>query len=343
MLEKAIESLCETACPSIRYRIHKEILGASKNSSHMIQLQQEILGDEKVQEIMAWEKEGGWLGDKFHSGCGPETGIRILMEKGVEGDHPLILRALDALKKNEAFDAGCLEKVGKILDQGNFGGSKLIRAVVFSYGGKEEEALVKDGIEKALEAFRYLLSVKEIDDVFETYQGKLVFKKDVQWPSIYHLRLLAYTKGWRSEENLSMMIEAVKQLVKFSPIPDIKVRFRSQIVAPASAFMEHFNQKLDQLEPKEWMLWFHRLEMLARVGVVQAVPQLKAQVEALKQLLLEHNGFFTLKLSHYYFHKWNMYIGLALEKDWKTPSSRINDLTFRSLLILYYAGLLDYD
>jgi hypothetical protein len=55
-------------------------------------------------------------------------------------------------------------------------------------------------------------------------------------------------------------------------------------------------------------------------------------------MLFESEGFFRKELSHYYFHKWTQYIGLALENDWKSEEKRICDLTFRSLLILKLSG-----
>jgi hypothetical protein len=85
------------------------------------------------------------------------------------------------------------------------------------------------------------------------------------------------------------------------------------------------------------MGWFHRVELLSRLGVVNSVPPLKLQVNILDEMLIADAGRFTRKLTHDYFKKWGTYSGLMLEKDWKSPARRIYDLTFRSLLILHYA------
>jgi hypothetical protein len=50
-------------------------------------------------------------------------------------------------------------------------------------------------------------------------------------------------------------------------------------------------------------------------------------------------GGFPLELRHLYFTKWGAYTGLMLEKDWRSPRRRANDLTFRAVLILHYAGI----
>lgn len=339
--EKAIQTLCSNACPSIRYRVRDEILNKPRDSEEMIKLQEAILMDERVREIMGWQKEDGWLGDTFHSGTGPETGIRVLSEKGVLGENPVIKRALKALAaKNSTFDQGCLQKVGKILDEGHFGGSKMMRATVYSYAGYEKESLVREEIEKAIDGFRYVLSVNSMDDLAEAYKGKYVFKEGVKWPSIYHLRLLAYTKDWRTNENTEIIIGSIRRLVELSPILEVKVLHKSQVISPASAFMDNFDPKMEELSPQGWMMWFHRMELLARLGVVSHIPELMKQVNYLKEHLIKNDGLFTLKLTHYYFHRWNMYIGLALESNWRTPITRVYDLTFRSLLILHYSNYL---
>jgi len=41
-------------------------------------------------------------------------------------------------------------------------------------------------------------------------------------------------------------------------------------------------------------------------------------------------------LAHDYFKRWGAYTDLMLEKDWRNPQRRINDLTFRCLLVLHY-------
>ena len=80
------------------------------------------------------------------------------------------------------------------------------------------------------------------------------------------------------------------------------------------------------------MQWFHRMELLARLGVVEKIPELKRQIQTLEGILAVGQGMFTKRLNHPYFQKWGAYTGFALEKDWRINQRRINDLTFRSLL-----------
>jgi hypothetical protein len=98
--------------------------------------------------------------------------------------------------------------------------------------------------------------------------------------------------------------------------------------------MDNFVPDMHALTDAEWMQWFQRMELLARLGVNQKIPELRQQVQTLTEILHKGQGLFTGKLNHAYFHKWGAYTGLALEADWRLPQHRINDLTFRSLLIL---------
>lgn len=336
-MNKTIEFLLDNACPSIVYRVKKEILNEiclqEENS-----LQKQILEDKLVMEFIRKQNSDGWIDEDFHSQNGVETAIRVLSEKGVSSDQPQVTKMLDELeKREETFDKGCLFNVGKILDEKGFGGSQLIRATVFAYAGIEDREFIKKEIETSIDKFKFVLTVGKIDNITEQYKNKLVFKDGVRWPSIYDLRLLAFTKGWRNRENEEIITSSIRQLIKFSPIPDILVLKGHQLIAPASFCMHDFNPCISDLKDNEWMIWFHRMELLSRLGVVKYITELKEQVNFLANVLIENEGVFDKKLAHYYFTKWGTYIGLALEKDWKSKKRRICDLTFRSLLILYHS------
>ena len=328
--------LLECACPSIKYRIRSEILGQSASSKTMVELQAQILRDPTVEEVLNWQQADGWLAWDFHGATSIETGIRILCEKGVQRRHPVLAKALEALEKyTERLDRG-IGKVGKILDEKGFGGSLMIRAAVFAYAGVENKPFVQAQIGKALAEFKAVLTSHSLEDLVEMYRGKLVFRPNVQWPSIYHLRLLAFTHSWRTTKNQKLVAEAVKRLIELSPLPKISVRSKSQLISPASFCMHDFNPEMGLMDDAHWMMWFHRMECLARLGVVNSVPELQRQVDVLANML-DADGYFTKKLTHLYFTKWGGYQGLMLEANWRTPERRVYDLTLRSKLILYYA------
>ncbi len=338
MFKNTAVFIAEMACPSISYRIKKELLGEDISNPNMQSLQSKILSEEEILRIFSLKKEDGWLGGLFHGVDEPECSIRYLIEKGVEPSHPIIQEGLKAIiNKGEDFDVGSMYRVGKPLDELHLGGSTLIKACVFAYTGNEHYDFVIEKIDEALDVFRYVCNVKKITDIYDIYNNKLVFKKGAIWPSIYHLRLLAYTTIWKNDNNKEMLVNAISNLSKLSPIPNIKLLYKSQIISPASIYMNNFNEDMNCLNAKEWMMWFHRTELISRLGIAFEIPSIKTQIEYVNKILSENNGLFTKKLRHFYFTKWTQYLGLALENDWRSDEKVINDLTFRCLLINLYS------
>ncbi len=331
-----IATLLENACPSIQYRIRKEILGQSPTDRVLTSLQASIIEDDLVKKIFSWQQPDGWLGRDFHGFESIETGIRVLAEKGVNKDHPVFSRALDALENGDDRLHLGIGKVGMILDDLGFGGSQRIRAAVFSYANAEDRFIVKGEISKTLKCFSAVPGVPSISEITEEFGARKVFKPGVLWPDVYALRLLAFTQEWRSQENIHLIGEAIQRLVELSPIPDIYVRYKSQWMAPGSFAMHDINPDMAMMDDQSWMVWFHRMEMFARLGIVATIPILSDQISFLRSILEEGEGFFTKPLSHYFFHTWGTYSGLRLEKDWRSTKRRTYDLTFRSLLILHY-------
>jgi hypothetical protein len=333
-----VDELLERACPSIRSRIHREILGASRCEAAVAALQEEIREDAAVKAVLATQHPDGWIGWNFHGYDSIESAIRLLCEKDLDPANAFFSRALATLQTMpERLQRG-IGRVGPLLDGSGLGGSLTIRAALLAQAGQETSPHVRDEIPRALSAFRAVLEGESVQDFIAPYRGKPVFRDGMVWPSIYHVRLLAFTQGWRTPENRRAVAEAVGRMVDWAPLPQVYLRHRSRLVAPACFGLRDMNPDMLQLDGARWMIWFHRMEMLARLGVVHRVPQLRAQVARLRQMLAPADGRFTKPLSHTYFRKWGAYTGLMLEKDWRKAERREYDLTFRSLLILHFAG-----
>lgn len=330
-----IDELLRIGGPSIEYRTRHEVLGEEPESCGMVKLQRAIVEDPVVQGVLSWSRPDGWLGNTFHGRNGIEAGIRILCEKGLSRRHPVLSKALDALEVGDARLHQGIGRVGRALDEAGLGGSEMIRAAVFAYAADEQRACVRAQIAEALRGFESVLAVGSVDEITEQYGGRRIFRKGVRWPSVYHLRLLAYTRSWRTSERIGKLARAVERLVELSPVPEIYLRRGSQLMVPASFAMGDFAANLGETEGYGRMLWFQRAELLARLGVVPFVPALRAQVGHLAEAL--EDGLFRQRANHPSFKTWGTYAGLALERDWRAASRRTADLTFRALLILHYA------
>jgi hypothetical protein len=252
---------------------------------------------------------------------------------GVSSEHPAIAAALQALRTEDGIIYRGIGRPGKILDQLGLGGSQMIRAVVFAYAGVANEPCVEEQTRVALEAFKSILPVGDIGEITTEYRTKLVFRPGAMLPSIYHLRLLAHTSQWRTREKYQLVVEGVRRLVELSPIPAVYASDRTRLIAPASFAMRDFNPNMQEMSDAMWAQWFQRMELLVRIGVPQAIKALDGQLKMLDELLQEGNGWFARRLAHTSFMRWGVYTGLALEEDWRTPTRRSYDLTFRSLLI----------
>jgi hypothetical protein len=338
--EMVIHELISSGCPSIQYRARRELLDEATDSQMMKAIQREILQDEHVEAILESQAADGWIGSRFHGYDSHEAGIRLLCEKGLDREHPSLGRALEALDRMKARIDAEMGIVGRTLDESGLGGTETIRATILAYAGEGTHPLLKVQQGLALDAFRAVSEIGSVDEITEPYKDKLVFKEGVIWPSIYHLRLLAFTHAWRTPQAQAMLVESTARLAQLSPIPNIHVRFKSQCMAPAAFGMQNFGgQDLARLTAPEWMMWFQRMELLARLGVVKEAPELRRQVEELDKILVAGGGWFTLPLTHDYFRNWGAYTGLMLERDWRHSKRRVYDLTFRSLLIQHYSGL----
>jgi hypothetical protein len=339
------DTLAENACASIRYRLRKEVLGESPHVSDYLD---EILEDRRVRYVMSWPRADGFVGEVFHGGwipaekrkystTGAESGLRFLAEMGVPETYPAVERGLQALLR-ENWNAGRSSWNSWAPGAGLYGDDYL-RAVVFAYYGVEGHGFVGTEIEGALDRFDEVLQIRSFDEITGRYRDKLYFSKGIALPDIYHLRLLAFTRSWRSRENVDRVAEAVGHLISLSPMPGIYVKYRSQLIAPAAIFPRDLDRSLHDFRDKDWFPWLHTMELFARMGIVKRIPQLARQAGDLKAMLETGDGPFCRKPADNSFRKWSVYTGLALEEDWKGGKWKY-DLTFRTLLILKYADLL---
>ncbi|MCX5973551.1 MAG: hypothetical protein NTU59_02515 [Coprothermobacterota bacterium] len=86
-----------------------------------------------MERVLSWQQPDGWLGWGFHGGRGAETAIRLLCEKGIAHDHPVLLRALQALEEHPERLREGIGKVGTVLDAEGLGGSRTIQATVLAW------------------------------------------------------------------------------------------------------------------------------------------------------------------------------------------------------------------
>jgi len=343
LFTNVIEELLKHACPTIKYRINKEIL----NRQETFEIYQpKILEDKRVQYTLSWQNTDGYFGEVFHGGwipkeerkystTGAESALRFLSEMGFPKENQNVCKGLSVLlDSNWNRGASCWNMYYPEI--GLFG-DDLIRAVVFSYFKIEEHEFIQKEIQKAFDCMERVNQINSVNEIIQEYKGKNAYKPGVILPWSYHLKLLAFTESWRVNNNLERLAQFMDHLIELSPFPDIYIKYRSQLIAPASIFPKDLKKSLKDFNDKDWFSWFHTFELFSRMGIVKKVPILKRQLDELKEILSQGDGFFRIKPKDYCFNKWSVYTGLALEEYWK-KERWMYDLTFRSLIILKHSG-----
>jgi hypothetical protein len=255
----------------------------------------------------------------------------------VPSTYPIVKKCLEALLKDSWNpDPWKWSTVFKP-EIGLFGADN-IRAVVFAYFSIEDNDFTQTEIQRTMGYIKAVNDISSIESITGIYRNKLYYA-GIPLPDLYNLKLLAFTRSWRVDENIDIISRAIEKLIDLSPLPDIYIKLKSQLIAPARITPSNLKQSPLNLQPKEWFWWMHTMELFARMGMVKNTPSLLQQVSELKRILEEGNGIFPIKPHDGSFKAWSVYSGLALEDSWKNDRWKY-DMTFRSLLILKYSGLL---
>lgn len=327
-----LKHLIENACPSIKYRIKNEIIKENITDQEKIEYYQLIGKSPIVNKVMASQTESGYFSNRFHTPVSNskiwshEACVRYLLEMGLDLSFQPLKKAFDALLL-EDWKKECTGKAADLF------GVESIRASLFVQADLNDYPFVENEINNALAGFRYLDEAKRLSDLIIPYKDKQIFVEGKYLPNIYHLRILAFSKKWRTPKNIELISSALKKLYQWLPIRPTYIKYKSQLVAPAGTIAFAFNKDLDQIDPRLAFWWFTFYELIARMGVLTEDSPFRKHIEHLISSVMSSEGFFLDRFDKKSFINWSGYSGMALEDDWKTNQKRINDLTFRVYLI----------
>lgn len=343
-MKTTCDFLLENAGPSIVYRVKKEILN-QLTPSEADDLQQQILNEKKVRQIIENAQPDGWLGTCFHSRmrgakhlevC--EAALLYLAEKGVELSHPVFSGVMNAYQKRSKTDP-IFDGFEKTYDRYDLTcwGLWLIKAAGIARAGYEDRIDISREIELSLNSFLNVLNHDDISEVISISKGgKHYFPYDTLWPCNYHLKILAYTQSWRTEENLVRLAEAVDRLLAMAPKDyPIYSKVENYYAAACDAFVHAPIDSFDKAFVKGQ--WFDKMELFARCGIIPYSERLQHEVSLLRESI-DENGICTATVDETYFKNWGAYSGLQLEENWRTEIKKKCDITFRALMILVFAS-----
>ncbi len=344
MKDRMIDFLLENANPSIKLRVKEEVLG-NITCEEKQDLQMQIL-EEKIPRFLAEKQQpNGWIGLGFHGSSknagqydNQEVATKYLGEKGLKGTS-LLNGAMDAFASMEPSDLS-YEAKGKVYNEFTVPayGPNITRCACIARAHYDDVINIEPQIGIALESFRRVTEVNSILDVSRPTKNIRLFNENERWPCHYHLEILAFTDSWKNEDNISMLGESFRQLMR-TDRPEIMntgvACWVGHPVGPAMYYSEGFSISTDtdvshivRLDKVEWMV---------RCGLYNHIPKLKEEVEYIIDNV-DINGICRLDINEKEFRGWSPYFGLQLETDWKSKIRRACDITFRALLILNYAN-----
>ena len=351
--QNLIAFLLENANPSIKLRVKKEILG-SITPEEEANLIAKIAEEPIYKLIAACQKENGWLGNGFHGpnkDAGPyenqEVGVKYLAEKAVGRDNIVLKHAMDAFVTTELTDL-CYRTKGKYYDEFRYAanGQNLIRCACIARAGYDDIIDIKPQIQLALDSFKRVLEVDSILDITRikkvSGKEKRVFDDYEKWPCYYHLDILAHTSSWKTDENVKILAEAVKKLMR-TDRPECQVGGDSwvrYVLGTVGCLKEGYALGYDK--GGVHYTYLDRVEWLCRCGLAPYIPELQAEVELLKNSI-DEKGICRASVDENQLKGIGTYSGQQLETDWKTETRKLCDITFRALLIMHYANGGGYD
>ncbi len=348
MKEKMIDFLLANANPSIRYRVRTEVMHEKVPAAEKDELQAKILEEPIIKSIIACQKENGWLGNGFHGpnkNAGPfenqEVGTKYLGEKLVYKDTPVLKRAMEAFVTTELTDL-CYRTKGKYFDEFRYAanGQNIIRCACIARAGYDDVIDIKPQIQLALDSFRRVLEVDSALDITRVRKSggkeKRVFNDYEKWPCYYHFDILAHTNSWKTEENIRMLAESFRKLMR-TDRPEKQVGGDSwvgYVLGTIGCLKEGY--QLGYEENGVHYTYFDRVEWLCRCGLSPYLEQLQREAELLLSFV-DDEGICKAPIAENQLKGFSTYGGQQLEVDWKTETRKFCDITFRALLILHYS------
>jgi len=247
---KQIDFLLAHACPSIRYLVHRDLLGISVNEPFMVSLQNEILLQSNTRKILASQHPDGWFGHELHGIDGMDCLIGGLLNLGVEAENPAIRKAVDALLTPEISSAHKnWFRGGAALDAEGRGGDRAITANILAMTRSSENIPVyAEELTLAFDHLSSVLSYHSIDDFSIRGKNERYYKPHARFPGANHIGILAAAQSWRTDETMETARSAVKHAYEIMKDVDEFITFKKPQEF-GGGFVGPFNYNWQALSP----------------------------------------------------------------------------------------------
>ena len=248
--QKQIDFLLEHACSSIKYLVHRDMLGVPADTPFMIALQNEILTQPNTQKHLSAQHPDGWFGHELHGIDGMDCHIGGLLNLGVEASHPAIQKAVSALLTPEiASTHKNWFRGGAALDAEGRGGDRAIVANILAMTKSPEDIPVfAEQLSLAFEHLSAVLQYDSIDDFSIRGKNERYYKPHAKFPGANHIGILAATQGWRTDDNMKTAKAAIKHAYEIMKDVDEYITFKKPSEF-GGGFVGPFNYNWQALKP----------------------------------------------------------------------------------------------
>lgn len=359
-LSKSIDFLFENAGPVIQYRLRKEILKSISPADEENLLVQ-IYQTPYFRLLQSYIKPNGYIGSGMHSldnwrGAklhdtplqDGETAARLLSYYAIPKTHPIIanyvaaMRNEDILRKEFSHIPPEISRFAHRFEGLNNGNSlmSIIYAMQAMLGYGDDFDDLREFQQISLKGFRRILEISSLDEITKLNTNTKrrynypYIEASEYFPDVYTLTMLAYTKSWRTEENITMLAASFNHINKImKPENSMHVRIQGRYYAPCFAFIRPFRPFSPDVIDS--ILYRRPLTEIAMLGVgdnVSFLSESKANVEHALQgdgimemnFCKPHNKRYSPKKIEYP----TSYVDVRLEPDYKSKISLMCDLTF---------------
>ena len=366
-LSKSIKFLLENAGPVIQYRLRKGVL---KNLSLADEenLLEKIYHMPHFRLLQRYIKPNGYIGSGMHSWSNwrgvklhetplqdGEAAARLLSYYAIPKTHPIVANFVSAmrdeniLRKEFSYIPPEIQRFEHRFEGLNNGNS--LMALVYAmqamlgYGDDYEDLLEFQQI--SLRGFRRILEISSLDEITKLNKNSKrkfnypYIEADEYFPDVYTLTMLAYTKNWRNDENISMLAESINHINRIMKTDNnMQIRIDGKFYVPCFAFIRPFKtfspDKIDSI------LYRRPLTEIAMLGVSDNANILCESIENVKQALagdgilrmnfgLPHSKRYSPKKIEFP----TAYEDVRLEPNYTAKTSLLCDLTFWAVEFLH--------
>ncbi len=359
MKDKSIEFLLNNAGPVIQYRLRKEIIGdISKEDKRFLD---EIYELPYFKLILKYVKPDGYIGNGMHSWDNwrgtvlhetplqdGETAARLLSYYAIPKEHPVVanfvkaMRSEEIIKQEFSYIPPEIERYNNRftgIHNGNCLGALLYTMqAMLGYGDDYDDLIEFQQI--ALKGFERILQISSLDEILKKRKGaekkyKLPYiESDEYFPNMYTLEILAYTKAWRTKENIQMLADSFNHINKIMKHDNqMHVKIKRRYYAPCFAFVT----PIKVFDPNFISTITYRriLTEIAMLGVGVQVDIIKESLEAVSAAT-NKEGKLKMNLKQPHNKRYSPmnieystpYVDVKLEESYKNGPGLDCDLTF---------------